>query len=281
MKPPLIPLAALALAVGVAAAEQPPPAKDGQAPPKSVRPAAEDAASPAATLAALKKEFQQASTDRNRESKSAKTPADQQKAWQDHAKRRDAVLTRAVELARKNPTDPAALEALQWVIAGGVGWGPPTNAAFDLLAKDHVTSDKLERVCTMASIYSLSDAGERFLRAVLDKSPHHAVRGVACLSLGRRLHSKAETARFRKLPGADELQKESEKFYERVVAEFADVKANDRLIAERAKAALFEMQHLLVGKQAPDVTGEDLDGKTFKLSDYRGKVVVLDFWGNW
>ena len=24
-----------------------------------------------------------------------------------------------------------------------------------------------------------------------------------------------------------------------------------------------------------------LDGQKFKLSDYRGKVVVLDFWGHW
>ena len=35
------------------------------------------------------------------------------------------------------------------------------------------------------------------------------------------------------------------------------------------------------GKTAPDIEGEDIDGKKFKLSDYRGKVVVLDFWGNW
>jgi cytochrome oxidase Cu insertion factor (SCO1/SenC/PrrC family) len=38
---------------------------------------------------------------------------------------------------------------------------------------------------------------------------------------------------------------------------------------------------LAVGKVAPDIVGEDIDGKEFKLSDYRGKVVVLDFWGNW
>jgi hypothetical protein len=32
---------------------------------------------------------------------------------------------------------------------------------------------------------------------------------------------------------------------------------------------------------APEISGADIDGKPFKLSDYRGKVVVLDFWGNW
>jgi hypothetical protein len=36
-----------------------------------------------------------------------------------------------------------------------------------------------------------------------------------------------------------------------------------------------------VGQEAPEIEGEDIDGKTFKLSDYRGKVVVLDFWGHW
>jgi hypothetical protein len=35
------------------------------------------------------------------------------------------------------------------------------------------------------------------------------------------------------------------------------------------------------GNTAPEIVGEDQDGKTFKLSDYRGKVVLLDFWGNW
>jgi uncharacterized Zn finger protein (UPF0148 family) len=38
---------------------------------------------------------------------------------------------------------------------------------------------------------------------------------------------------------------------------------------------------LKVGNLAPEIEGEDLDGKKFKLSDYRGKVVLLDFWGNW
>ena len=36
-----------------------------------------------------------------------------------------------------------------------------------------------------------------------------------------------------------------------------------------------------IGAVAPEIQGEDLDGNRFKLSDYRGKVVVLDFWGHW
>jgi peroxiredoxin len=36
-----------------------------------------------------------------------------------------------------------------------------------------------------------------------------------------------------------------------------------------------------VGKILPEVTGTDVDGKPLKLSDYRGKVTVLYFWGTW
>ena len=40
-------------------------------------------------------------------------------------------------------------------------------------------------------------------------------------------------------------------------------------------------EHLAIGQEAPDIEGQDVDGVAFKLSDYRGKVVVLDFWGHW
>ena len=36
-----------------------------------------------------------------------------------------------------------------------------------------------------------------------------------------------------------------------------------------------------IGKQASEIIGQDVDGKQMKLSDYRGKVVVIDFWGDW
>jgi peroxiredoxin len=38
---------------------------------------------------------------------------------------------------------------------------------------------------------------------------------------------------------------------------------------------------LEVGNLAMEIDAEDIDGQRFKLSDYRGKVVVLDFWGHW
>jgi len=38
---------------------------------------------------------------------------------------------------------------------------------------------------------------------------------------------------------------------------------------------------LAVGTEAPDFTVYALDGKPVKLSDFRGKVVVMDFWATW
>jgi thiol-disulfide isomerase/thioredoxin len=37
----------------------------------------------------------------------------------------------------------------------------------------------------------------------------------------------------------------------------------------------------MVGKPAAEIAARDLDGKPVKLADYRGKVVVLDFWAHW
>ena len=44
---------------------------------------------------------------------------------------------------------------------------------------------------------------------------------------------------------------------------------------------LFDLEHLAVGLPAPEMTGEDADGKKMRLSDYRGKVVLISFFGDW
>jgi thiol-disulfide isomerase/thioredoxin len=50
---------------------------------------------------------------------------------------------------------------------------------------------------------------------------------------------------------------------------------------KRAKGAVFQAEHLQIGMTAPDVSTTDVDGAAFKLSDYRGKVVAIVFWGFW
>ena len=42
-----------------------------------------------------------------------------------------------------------------------------------------------------------------------------------------------------------------------------------------------EVNSAKVGEQAPDFAIEGLDGGTLRLSQYRGKPVVLNFWASW
>jgi thiol-disulfide isomerase/thioredoxin len=37
----------------------------------------------------------------------------------------------------------------------------------------------------------------------------------------------------------------------------------------------------LIGKPAPSIEGTDVDGKTVRLADFQGKVVLVDFWATW
>jgi len=45
--------------------------------------------------------------------------------------------------------------------------------------------------------------------------------------------------------------------------------------------SMAEVKPVSVGHTAPDFTLTDIDGKTVKLSDYKGKYVMLDFWASW
>jgi hypothetical protein len=51
--------------------------------------------------------------------------------------------------------------------------------------------------------------------------------------------------------------------------------------AAQAAGFLFRLEHLRVGKPFPEIEGQDATGASFKLSDYRGKVRVIEFWGLW
>ena len=56
---------------------------------------------------------------------------------------------------------------------------------------------------------------------------------------------------------------------------------NVKISPTQVERALFELDNLQIGMTAPDFEATDSDGVAFKLSDYRGKVVVIDFWGFW
>jgi hypothetical protein len=77
----------------------------------------------------------------------------------------------------------------------------------------------------------------------------------------------------------DKAVKEIEAVFEQATERYGEVKlSGSETVAERAKVELFEIRNLSVGKEALDIEGEDQHSKRFKLSDYRGKVVLLDFW---
>jgi len=50
---------------------------------------------------------------------------------------------------------------------------------------------------------------------------------------------------------------------------------------KEAEKLLFAVEHLEVGKIAPDFTGKTIDGEAVSLADTRGDVTVLSFFGFW
>lgn len=55
----------------------------------------------------------------------------------------------------------------------------------------------------------------------------------------------------------------------------------DTFYGKYAEGMIFEAENLQIGMVAPDFAGKDVHGADIKLSDYRGKVTFLVFWGFW
>jgi RNA polymerase sigma factor (sigma-70 family) len=229
--------------------------------------------------------------------------------------RRDKYEKRALELAQMNPKESFAVDALLWILRrgwqpnGGIllattaPFGPASRKALELLARDYA-ADK--RVGRQAEFLLLAPPeADPFLRALMEKNPDREVQARACLALASRGQWYAEQARFQsaalppaateeerkdrerkmvKLKEEEEQQyQEAEKYFELTATKYGELLYFDQwTFGEIAKHALFEVKQLRIGKTAPEIEGEDLSGKKLKLSDYRSKVVLLDFywWGN-
>jgi hypothetical protein len=72
---------------------------------------------------------------------------------------------------------------------------------------------------------------------------------------------------------------EAEELLQRLEREHGDEELNAMNGREFVTGARYEITKLGLGMVAPEFEIKDQEGATFKLSDYRGQVVVLDFWG--
>jgi peroxiredoxin len=220
--------------------------------------------------------------------------------------RAKAVCQDFLRLARVNPGDPVAVEALHWVVSHtfleDVG-----GEAMDLMARDHSRDERLGQICReLDSTVRVTPEKslENLFRAVLGNNPNREVRAIACLALARRLKKDRDYFECRRLQNEAEakgipidsvpkprlteaelagLGRESQALYRRVIDEFGEIKHDGGPSGVAATtlgdAAKIE-RALSIGQVAPEIEGEDLDGKRFKLSDFRGKVVVLNFWNH-
>jgi hypothetical protein len=208
---------------------------------------------------------------------------------------------RFLAFADAYPDDTTAVDALLWVVANVRG-RTETTKALETLAAKHLDSQKLGTAGSDI-VRSRSLAAEKLLRAALEKSPHPEAKAQACYYLASLLDSEANIVE--QLLGApdlaprvlqyygndygkhlssltrDELAKQREQVYETMLKSFAHVKAGDNTLGEIAERALFAIRHLSVGRVAPEISGEDIRGQELKLSNFRGKVVMLSFWGHW
>lgn len=228
-------------------------------------------------------------------------------------------LARLIEFASAAPRDPKAVDALERVVqvSGSVSRTdtqirPLVNQSLDLLMRDHFDDERMGRICIEVSMGMLPER-EKFIRDVLDRSTNVNTKGSACLALAdyqrekmkmSEIVSKSGDVAMEKIKKAnffdpadikefrektpESFRSEVESLYERVIQEFPKIRyargprdGKQATLGEVAERRLFSMRKLTIGNEAPEIVGEDTEGKPMKLSDYRGKVVVLTFWATW
>jgi hypothetical protein len=183
----------------------------------------------------------------------------------------DAVLARA----EKDAKDEKAADLLAWVARNGF-YGPAGEKAITLLVEKYPENPAIEQICSLLGRGGMAKASD-LLKQILEKSTKPSVKAAAALALGQALAAKVDTL-GEKPAEADKVAAEAEKYFTMVINELAKDDAAKKKAAEKELRVL---RTLRVGKEAPEIKGVDLDKREFKLTDYRGKVVMIDFWGNW
>ena len=246
-----------------------------------------------ASCDALFREFSDAQRAYNEGTHKAKTKENARKFSRPDGARYAA---RFMAMAREHPDDPAAADALSRVILVDFA-GPYWKEAIALIGSRHVQSTRVGPALERIAFDTTPPPVEPLLRAVLEQNPSAEVRVRAAFALARhlrRLAGEADNLRTKpdrfasaiaqfgrddvtrmrdRDPGA--LRRESEALFGRVVRDGTGG------AVEEARAELRSIRELVPGAEAPDIEGLDVDGKSLRLSDFRGKVVVLVFWATW
>jgi hypothetical protein len=214
-------------------------------------------------------------------------------------------FAKVVAIVEEDPTDSVACQALNWTLQQAGVDAERSSWCIAQLGLHHFESRAMGDAIQALSYATSADARELLARLASD-SPHHDVRGRALMGQANSLSQSLDMAdwvrdasgdaeqrqqiidflsqaEFDRLLTLDREQVETQLgvIYERVVRDYADVSDERGSIAEAATGSLREMRDLQVGRHAPEISGEDIDGVAFNLSDYRGQVVLLDFWGHW
>jgi len=195
---------------------------------------------------------------------------------------------RFLELAQKNAKDKSAFDALSWVIQlsgqSKLAKDSPGAKALAILEKDYA---KDKRITSLVSVLASRSDGsaEKLAKVVLANNPDRKVQAKVVKALVTSLEQQAKTAE--KLESDEKFRELVEKNAGKdLVKQMIDNGPKNKKSAEMYSKMLATkyagvFPDLSVGKKAPEVISKDLDGKEVKLSQYRGKVVVLDIWATW
>jgi len=219
---------------------------------------AQEKSPPASEFVKVREEFQELINDYLKKWKDA-SEAEREKLRRPDAK---PFIARMWKLVEADPAAPGAADGLVWL--SREDYNSDHEKPLKLIRKHHLKSDKIGTVCDRLS---WMDDGPAVLREIIEQNPSRSVQVNALYALGDRLMSESPS--------------ESEMAFERIARDYADETLYGEKAGELAKRSLYEIRSLAIGKTAPEIEGADVDGKQFKLSDYRGKVVVIDFWGDW
>lgn len=225
-------------------------------------------------------------------------------------------MDRALTLARSSPEVLDAFDAAAWA-AAETGWeagddiAERGDAAYRFLADSPALGDPdlfgkvpdlFKAMAAAETIGPRAPAAEAFLRAAVSRNRNQVFVHVARLYLGLHLAEMARvhdrlTAPISGPELANELTKislercravdgpkfrnEAEALLKQVAREDAELRVG---LWRTAEDELHRIQRLRIGQPAPEIVGEDIDGAPIRLSDFRGKIVVLSFWtssDNW